>query len=106
VVIMAGGRVRRNVAIQQRLLQPAEEVHVAAQGPLDSFVAEIRNAGYHVRDDGGGRLAVFGLPVAAYSQLWEWARATSAILTSLTPGRASLEQMFLDAIQESQGADP
>jgi ABC-2 type transport system ATP-binding protein len=104
VVIMAGGRIRRNEPMSQ-LLRQADAVHVTMLGSTDAYALEVRRAGYQVRAEGGGRLAVLGLPAGGDQLLWDWARAADVTLSSVTPGRTSLEKMFLDAIQENRRAD-
>jgi ABC-2 type transport system ATP-binding protein len=104
VVIMSRGRIRRSEPISQ-LLRQASAVHVTTLGPADAFAVEVQRAGYQVRAEPGGQLAVLGLPAGGDSLLWEWARAAGAVLSSVTPGRSSLEQMFLQAIQEQRSAD-
>jgi ABC-2 type transport system ATP-binding protein len=106
VVIMSQGRVRLtgSMSVLSRPASPA--LLVSVLGSSDAFVAEAHRAGYPTRVGPNGQVTVLDFPDSAAPLVWEWARAAQVGLRSVAPTRNSLEQVFLDAIQEADVANP
>jgi ABC-2 type transport system ATP-binding protein len=106
VVILAGGRVRVADRLQE-LSRPAEpSVRVRVLGTADHFIAAIRRVGVVVDTASNGTLILRGPEEELTHHVWRMADACGVGIRSLTPSRNSLEQIFLDAVQEHPNDGP
>lgn len=100
VVILARGRVRVSESLQQ-LNQPADpSVQLRLLGRSDIFVSQLESRGLTVNTSANGVLDVRGPEDSLTEHIWRTARQCGVGIRSLTPSRNSLEQIFLDAVQE------
>jgi ABC-2 type transport system ATP-binding protein len=106
VVIMVRGRVRlhERLAVLNQPSSPAMQVRILGQ--VDHFAERIREAGYRVHSRPAGWMIIEGMPPADGQQVWNWAAELGIGIRTLEPARNSLEQIFLQAVQEAEGADP
>ena len=106
VVIMVRGRVRLHDRLEtlNRPASPALQVRV-----LENALAladRIRQAGYQVQTRPPGWLIIEGLEPPQSELIWRWAAESGVGIRALEPAKNSLEQIFLQAVQEGTGADP
>lgn len=106
VVIMVRGRVRLHdrLDVLNRPSSPAMQVRIL--GKADRFAERIRAAGYTVRSRPAGWMIIEGMQPADGQHVWNWAAELGIGIRTLEPARNSLEQIFLQAVQEAEGADP
>lgn len=104
VAILARGRVRvsERLDVLSRPASPSFQVRVAGQ--VDSLVERIRKDGVDVQVGADGTLSIAGVDGQATERIWDWAKDSGVGIRSLTPARNSLEQIFLDAVQEEHRA--
>lgn len=98
VVILAKGRVRL-VDSLERLCRPASPVfRVRVFGSPGELARRIHEAGYEVRIDDDGTIAVSADDQRFTERLWGWAESAGVGIRSLLPAKNSLEQIFLEAV--------
>lgn len=104
VAILARGRVRvsERLDVLSRPASPSFQVRVAGQ--VDSLVQRIRKDGVDVQVGADGTLTIARVDGQTTERIWNWARDSGVGIRSLTPARNSLEQIFLDAVQEEHRA--
>lgn len=100
VVILAGGRVRVADRLQElsRPVEPAIQIRLLEA--TDGFVRRLASAGLTAEPAEHGTLVVRGPERELTKQVWQIAQQTGATITSLSPARNSLEEIFLNAVQE------
>ncbi len=105
VVIMVGGRVRvvEQLAVLSRPSSPMFSVRLA--GPVERFREKVEEEGCELRSGREGALTIHGLDEDAADQIWRWSRETGVPLRSMAPATNSLEDVFLQAIRESDVAN-
>ncbi len=105
VVIVVKGRVRlsEQLAVLNRPSSPAFQVRVV--GEADRLTARIRSEGVEVIEADDGSLSIDGSDANITERIWQWARETNVGIRSFTPARNSLEQIFMDAVQEESRAN-
>ena len=74
-------------------------------GAADRLAARIRSEGVEVTEANDGSLSIDGSDTNITERIWQWARETNVGIRSLTPARNSLEQIFMDAVQEESRAN-
>ena len=64
----------------------------------------IRQEGMKVETGVNGTLTVVGAGDDVSANIWDWARQCGVGVQSLIPAKNSLEQIFIEAVQEDQSA--
>ena len=105
VVIMVAGRVcmAEKLEVLRRPSAPAH--HLAVHGPSDALLSRIQREGYRAERDATGRITAHGMDQAALDAVWRWAAEAGVGLRSLQAASNSLEDVFMNAIQEVGIAD-
>jgi ABC-2 type transport system ATP-binding protein len=105
VVIMVGGRVRvvERLAVLSRPSSPMFSVRLT--GSVETFRERVKAEGYELRTGREGALTIHGLGEDAAEHIWRWSRETGVALRSMVPATNSLEDVFLQAIRESDVAN-
>jgi ABC-2 type transport system ATP-binding protein len=105
VVILAKGRVRM-VESLETLCRPAAPIYqVRVFGSADALFERIRRDGREVHAEADGSLVLDASGDGVPERIWDWAREAGVGIRAITPARNSLEQVFLDAVQEENHAD-
>ena len=100
VVILARGSVRVSDRLEH-LSQPADPaVIVRLLGSSDRFVEALQREGMSHETLPDGRFVIRGQVEQTTSRVWQVAKQTETSLRSLAPSRNSLEDIFLQAVQE------
>ena len=100
VVILALGAVRVSDRLQH-LSRPSEPaVKVRIRGDIDAFTTSLERAGLHSEVTADGMLVVRGPVDQLTPKVWQLAQETGTTVRSLAPSRNSLEDIFLQAVQE------
>jgi ABC-2 type transport system ATP-binding protein len=100
VVILARGRVQVSDQLQALNRPTSPSIQVRLLGPPDQFVQKLGEAGLSVESSGNGMLVVQGPEEQLSQRVWQTARECGVGVRSLTPSRNSLEEIFLNAVQE------
>lgn len=100
VVVIAGGKLRANLGIDELTARAAGMVRVAAERP-ETLADALRRAGAEVQAAGGTVLTVRGLDAAVIGQI---AFQQGISLSELTPERAGLEAAFMELTAEGVSA--
>jgi ABC-2 type transport system ATP-binding protein len=105
VVIMVGGRVRvvERLAVLSRPSSPMFSVRLT--GSVETFREKVKAEGYELRTGREGALTIRGLGEDAAEHIWRWSCETGVALRSMVPATNSLEDVFLQAIRESDVAN-
>jgi len=100
VIIVARGKVRvvEQVEVLSRPASPAFEVRVFGQADL--LAERIRGEGVEVEQDQNRVLTLTNTDAETAGQVWDWAREVGVGIRSFSPARNSLEQIFIEAVQE------
>ncbi len=100
VVILARGRVQVADRLEQLSRPTSPSIQVRLLGPPDQFLQKLGESGLSVETAMNGMLTIGG-PEEQLSQcVWRAARESGVGVRSLTPSRNSLEEIFLNAVQE------
>ena len=100
VVILAKGSVRVSESLQ-KLSRPAEPaVFVKATDGLDKLAEFLDKAGVASEKRQFDELIVFGDPNELPDRVWQAASETGVVIRSMAPTRNSLEDVFIQAVQE------
>ena len=102
---MVDGRVRlvESLAVLSRPSSPMFSVRLA--GPVESFREKVESEGCELRSGREGALTIHGLGEDAAEHIWRWSRETGVALRAMAPATNSLEDVFLQAIRESNVAN-
>lgn len=99
VVIIAGGRVRREGTVAELRDQRTDRFRVRVQGELAPFRADLETAGVSVlADDGHGEWRVAVPPGWSNLALFRHATARGVIVRSLVRDEETLEELFLRTV--------
>ena len=106
VIILARGRVRvmEQLEVLTRPASPAFRVRVF--GNPDLLADRIRSEGFEVQQNSQGTLTLVDADEKAARRVWNWAREVGVGIRAFSPARNSLEQIFIEAVQEDDRADP
>jgi ABC-2 type transport system ATP-binding protein len=105
VVILVAGRVRVADTVEN-LRRPARAgVQVTVDRWAGKLAEELRREGADVQELGSGLLQIVGAPADHTQRLWQAAERVQATIQRFEPARNSLEQAFMDAVQEVGRAD-
>lgn len=106
VVILAGGIVRVSASLEQlsQPVRPGLSVWLAAGA--EAFTELLSSRGLPWSQQPRGEIQLEGMQHADASQIWEMAASSGATIRRLEPARASIEQIFMDVVRQSQGATP
>jgi ABC-2 type transport system ATP-binding protein len=105
VVILAAGKVRmaESLEVLSRPTDPSFRLRVL--GEPTALVKRLHDEGISVAEDHFGTLTIRGLADVDMGRLWRWAAECGVSFHTLAPSVNSLEQVFLDAVQEGGRAD-
>lgn len=106
VVILVAGRVHVSATLEEmsRPAEPGLSVWVA-EG-IERFADHVKADGVAVLRQPRGELRLAGLDGGDAPRVWRWAEEVGASIRRLEPARASLEQVFLDAVRASHPGTP
>ena len=100
VVILARGTVRVCDRLEN-LSRPSDPaVNVRLLGDPSAFVSRLAEEGFQSELSSDGRLTVRGPAEELAARVWKAANETNTVVRSLAPSRNSLEDIFLQAVQE------
>jgi ABC-2 type transport system ATP-binding protein len=106
VVILANGRVQVSDRLDH-LSRPSEpSVRVRVSGSAARFIERLTKSGLGAEHAENGAITVHGPENELNDRVWRIARDLGFTVRSLAPSRNSLEQIFLDAIQEQPHGSP
>lgn len=106
VAILAAGQVKLSAALGDVLKSPNPEVTVQlSSGAADMFTGLLKQERLVCERLNDDRVLVAGRSVDISSTIWKAAEAGGLGILNLTPSQSSLEQVFLDAVQEKHHAD-
>jgi ABC-2 type transport system ATP-binding protein len=100
VVILARGRVQVADRLQELSRPTSPSIEVRLLGPPDQFLQKLGESGLSVETAVNGVLTVGGPEEQLSQRVWQAARECGVGVRSLTPSRNSLEEIFLNAVQE------
>jgi len=105
VVILASGRVTLcdNLEALRKSADPA--VTVSVHGDMEAFHAAIRQEGQRCEIVSDNKIRVFGVEEQVAGVVWKAAEHTGISIRRMVPSRTSLEEIFLNAVQENRHAD-
>ena len=100
VIILAKGKVRvvEQLEVLSRPASPA--FHVRTFGPAGPLLDRIRAEGIEVRLEKDETLTLIEDDATKAQRVWDWARETGVGIRAFSPARNSLEQIFLQAVEE------
>lgn len=106
VVILVAGRVHVSATLEEmsRPAEPGLSVWVAEGS--ERLAARVAADGVAVSRQPRGELRLSGLDGEDATRVWQWAEQVGASIQKLEPARASLEQVFLEAVRASHAGDP
>jgi ABC-2 type transport system ATP-binding protein len=102
VIILVQGQVRMSEKLEVLSRPVAPAYHVRVVGDAERLAARIRRDGLSVDQSNGGALTVHGLDANSSDRIWQWARDAGVGVRMFRPARVSLEQVFVDAVRETQ----
>src|SRR5262245_26061164 len=105
VVMIDKGRIRSEGVIEELTRTDGSWVQVEVDGDLAAFLARLTAEGFELEREGETRLRV-KLPDADGDRLFALAAASGAVLSELELERATLEDVFLEALAGSAGRPP
>ncbi len=102
VIVLSGGRVRLAGSIEALTRPAAAETRLEGDGPLEHLATQLQQAGIAARV-ADSRGIVFPTPHAAgLATVWQAAAAVGVSVSSLAGTHRPLEEVFMQAIAESQ----
>ena len=105
VVVIAGGEVRAADRVETLQSPPSPSVEVAILGDVDKYQRIVNSHGYVTVSNSNKSLTVVGNDLIDSNKMWHWAAEAGVSISSLTPTRQSLDQIFLQVISEEEHAD-
>ncbi|MEM8678257.1 MAG: ABC transporter ATP-binding protein, partial [Planctomycetota bacterium] len=100
VVILAKGRVRLCDRLESLSLPTEPSVKLRTVGNTDDFSRRLEASGLQIETHTNGTMTVSGTGVNLTAHVWEAAHVTGVAIRSLTPSQISIEDIFLQAVQE------
>jgi ABC-2 type transport system ATP-binding protein len=101
VVILAKGRVQLVQGLEVLKKPSAPTYFIRAVGPVEQLMAQARREGFATDVEEHGVISIQGIDGANVDRIWIWAQDCGVAIRSLTPARNTLEQVFMDAIRDS-----
>ena len=105
VIILAKGRVRLTDRLETLNRPRSPSVELQVLGATTELVQRIRGEGYAVGMSTDDAIIVEDPRGDITNHIWRWARQCDVGIRSVSPARNSLEDVFLNAIQEGNDAD-
>lgn len=100
VVILARGTVRVCDRLEN-LSRPTEPaVNVRLLGDASAFMKQLADEGFQSEQRSDGHVIIRGPAEELSARVWKTAQETNTVVRSLAPSRNSLEDIFLQAVQE------
>ena len=100
VVILAYGRVRISATLDALSRPSRPGLSVAVASGKDALAACLRGDGFTVHEFGLDRIEIEGLSERDAGRVWQAAKQAGAHVRSLEPARASLDEIFMQAVRE------
>ena len=104
-VVLVDGQVRRVDSIENLNRPASPSLHLRIVGDEQKYCQVLREAGIGVATDSSGRLVVSDPDGDLAGQLWSLAHHSGVGIRSLTPARTSLDDVFIQAMQEGGPGD-
>jgi ABC-2 type transport system ATP-binding protein len=104
IVIVAAGRVTLCEDLQVLQQSPDPSLTVTIRGSAEAIIESLSRQGIRVESVSEQTIRVFGSEAETSSSVWKTAAATDVAIRSIIPSRTSLEEVFLNAIQETRHA--
>ncbi|MFP6750616.1 MAG: ABC transporter ATP-binding protein [Pirellulaceae bacterium] len=104
-VVLVDGQVRRVDSIENLNRPASPSLHLRIVGDEQKYCQVLREAGIGVTIDSSGRLVVSDPDGDLAGQLWSLAHHSQVGIRSLTPARTSLDDVFIQAMQEGGPGD-
>lgn len=105
VVVIAAGEVRASDTVETLQSPPSPSVEVSIVGNLEDFKNIVNSNGYVTVTNSDNSLTVVGNDLIDSNKMWHWAIEAGVSISSLTPTRQSLDQIFLQIISEEDHAN-
>lgn len=105
VVILARGRVQVAESLVELSRPVTPSLQVRLYGSSDRFVERIRQQGIVVTSDTNGAIILQGVPDELASSVWQVASDCGVAVSSMTPSRNSLEEIFVNAVRAESKDD-
>lgn len=107
VAILAGGEIKLSDELETLLKSPDPSVTVEVFDDADVLAQQLISVGLRTTVSGSGRnrLQVDGEASAISAQIWEAAANTGVGIINLEASQSSLEEVFLNAVKETNHAD-
>lgn len=105
VAILAAGQVRLSAPLAEVLKSPDPEVTVRVRAGGEALAAALERRGLTCRSTSDECVLVSGLAAEIAPLIWQSAQETDTGIQNLTPSQSSLEQVFLNAVQEKRHAN-
>lgn len=106
VAILAGGKIRVSASLEElsRPSRPGLSVWLASG--RETFLATAAADGLSVKLESRGEIQIEGLNDQQAGRVWQIANRSGAVIRSLEPARASLEQIFIDVVRQNAANRP
>ena len=106
VVILARGQIKRNDSLEELNKTKSPTVTVRFEGDKPQFIAQLDRVGLlAVSLDDTKTLRVEGDMADLTDQVWKAAKQSGATIHSLVPAKNSLEEIFMQTVQEASIAN-
>jgi ABC-2 type transport system ATP-binding protein len=104
-IVIAAGQVRRADSIENLNRPTTPSIEIRIVGDLASFAGQLADAGLDVLEQDGDRMVIGDPDGNLARRLWPLARQAGIGIRSLIPARTSLDDVFIQAVQEGGAAD-
>lgn len=103
VVILVTGKVRVSASLETLSRPSKPGLSVSVNANRLEFIERVRREGIHCVEVGRDELQLAGLTPEDSQRVWGWAYEAGASLRKMEPARASLDQLFMEAVREASG---
>ncbi|MEE2686516.1 MAG: ABC transporter ATP-binding protein [Planctomycetota bacterium] len=104
-IVLVDGEVRRVDSIENLNRPASPSLHLRIVGDEQRYCQVLREAGIGVTTDSSGRLVVSDPDGDLAGQLWSLAHHSGVGIRSLAPARTSLDDVFIQAMQQGEAGD-
>jgi ABC-2 type transport system ATP-binding protein len=104
VVILVGGKVRVSESLEVLSRPSRPGLHLTTVEGTTQLAELLRSKGITASVHEDGRVIAEGISLERSAEIWKWCSEQGILLQRLEPSRNSLEQAFLDAVQEASHA--
>jgi len=105
VIIIAQGQLQVADRLENLNRTATPAVHLRVLQDVTQSIQELQGAGFQVQHERGNHLVISGDPPGLANLIWQCCSNKGIQIQSLTPGKTSLEEVFLQAVSETQMAD-